>query len=55
MVVTIYFIEYPNDSDIKEWKFIYNEFSIPKLTDYLAQVYKYNKNAIIKEINIKRV
>lgn len=54
MVITIYFLRHPKD-DLQEWKFIYPEFDISKLTDNIAEVYKLNYGAIIEEITIRRI
>lgn len=54
MILTIYFYKYPN-GDVQEWKFFHNEFDMSVLPDKIAQVYKHNNGAIIKEINIRRV
>lgn len=54
MIVTIYFYLYPNGKE-QSWKFFHGELDMSKLSDMIATLYRHNDNAIIKEINIKRV
>lgn len=54
MIVTIYFYKYPNGTE-QNWKFFHPEFNMGKLSDFVADIYKFNEGCIIKEINIQRV
>lgn len=55
MRVTIYFYKYPDSDNLNEWDFFHNEFNMGKISDFIAEVYKHNNGAIVKEINIKRI